>query len=48
MFGDLYKAIVWQFITSFGRDPARVAAKYDLGYSGPMKGQVQRLGGEGM
>ena len=22
----------------FGRDPARVAAKYDLGYSGPMNG----------
>ena len=22
----------------FGRDPARVAAKYDFGYSGPMNG----------
>ena len=22
---------MWQFITSYGRDPARVAAKYDLG-----------------
>ena len=29
---------MWQFITSYGRDPARVAAKYDLGYSGPMNG----------
>ena len=31
-----YEAIVWQFITSYGRDPARAAAKYDSGYSGPM------------
>ena len=38
VFGGLYEAIVWQFITSYGRDPAQVAAKYDLGYSGPMNG----------
>ena len=29
---------MWQFITSYGRDPARAAAKYDLGYSGPING----------
>ena len=30
VFGDLYEAIVWQFITSYGRDPARVAAYSSL------------------
>ena len=29
-FGDLYEAIVRQFITSYGRDPARVAAYSSL------------------
>ena len=28
--GDLYEAIVWQFITSYGRDPAQVAVYSSL------------------